>query len=81
MILKYPLSTEKIVKLIETENKIAFIVDRRASKAQIAREFEKEFKFKPIKINTQIRGSEKIAYIKLKPENPALDIATKLGIM
>jgi len=81
MILKYPISTEKVVKLIETENKLVFVVDRRASKYQIAREFEKEFKVKPLKINTEIRGSKKMAFIKLKPENPALDIATKLGIM
>jgi len=81
MILQYPLSTEKAVRIIEAENKITFIVDRRASKKEIAKEFENEFKVKPLKVNTEIKDNKKIAYIKLKPENSALDIATKLGLM
>ncbi len=81
MILQYPLSSEKIVRIMEAENKIVFTVDRRATKKEIADEFEKQFKFKPVQINTKIKGNKKIAYIKLKAENSAMDIATKLGLM
>lgn len=81
MILKYPVATEKAVRIIETENKLTFVVDRRATKKEIAEAFEEEFKIKPVSINTQIKRNKKIAYIKLKPETPALDVATKLGLM
>jgi len=81
MILQYPVSTEKAIKIIETENKLTFVVDRRTTKKDIAKAFQEEFKIKPLTINTQIKNNKKIAYIKLKPENPALDIATKLGLM
>lgn len=81
MKLLHPIATEKAVKLIEAENKLTFVVDLRATKKGIKREFEEKFKIKPISINTQIKNSRKIAYIKLKAENPAIDVATKLGLM
>jgi len=80
MILIKPITTEKAIKLLETENKISFIVDRRATKKEIAKEFEEKFKVKVKAINTMIRSNKKIAIIKLSPETPAIDIATKLGI-
>ncbi len=81
MMLKYPLRTEKAVKLIEIENTILFVVDRRANKRQIVQELQKQFNVKVASVNTEIRNNKKIAYIKLKKENPAIDIATKLGLM
>ena len=39
------------------------------------------FKVKVLKVNTLILKGKKKAYIRLAPENPAIDIATKLGIM
>ncbi len=81
MILKYPLRTEKAVKLIEIENIILFVVERNANKKQIAEEIGRQFNVKVESINTEIRNNKKIAYIKLKKENPAIDIATKLGLM
>ena len=80
-ILLEPLTTEKIIKQIELENKIAFIVKRKAKKAEIKKEIEETFKAKVEEVNTQIRNNKKIAFIKLKPESPAIDIATKLGLM
>jgi len=81
-ILIRPLSTEKSLFKIERENIIVFIVDRKATKHQIKREFERIFKVKVQKVNTHItpRG-EKVAYIKLKPEYSASEIATRLGIL
>jgi len=81
-VLKSPLVTEKIIGLVEKENKIAFIVERNSNKKQIKEAFEKVFGVKVEKITTEItmRG-EKRAIIKLKPESKAADVAVKLGIM
>ncbi|MEM5766510.1 MAG: 50S ribosomal protein L23 [Candidatus Aenigmatarchaeota archaeon] len=80
-ILKYPYTTEKSVAMIDKENKIVFIVNRKASKKQIKEAFEKLFEVKVDKVNTETTFmGEKKAYIKLKPEFKARDIATKLGI-
>lgn len=81
-ILKYASMTEKSVSLIEKENKIVFIVDRKANKKQIKEAFEKLFGAKVEKINTQITlDGKKKAYIKLKPEFKARDVAVKLGLV
>ena len=76
-----PLMTEKAVRMIETENKIVFIVVRKATKEEIKKEFESAFESKIKSINMHIRKNLKIAFIKLKEENAALNIATKLGVM
>jgi len=81
-ILRYPYMTEKSVGLIEKENKIVFIVDRKANKKQIKEAFEKLFEVKVERINTEITlKGEKKAFIKLKPEYKAGDVAVKLGIV
>jgi len=81
-ILRYPYLTEKSIGLVEKENKIVFIVDRKADKKQIKEAFEKVFEVKTQKINTEITAKgEKKAYIKLKPEFKAVDVATKLGMV
>ncbi|MDT7859003.1 MAG: 50S ribosomal protein L23 [Candidatus Aenigmarchaeota archaeon] len=81
-VLLYPLVTEKSVGMIEKENKIVFIVDRKANKKLIKEAFEKLFGVKVEKINTLItRDGKKKAFIKLKKEFKASDIAVKLGIL
>jgi len=74
--------TEKSVALIEKENKIVFAVNRKADKKQIKEAVEKVFEVKVDKVNTVItpRG-EKKAFVKLKPEFKAIDVAVKLGIV
>ena len=81
-IIKYPLSTEKTIRLMESENKMAFIVDRKANKTEIKKAIEAAYNVKVKKVNTLIRPSgKKCAYIKFSDETPAIDIATKLGLM
>ncbi|MEK6934493.1 MAG: 50S ribosomal protein L23 [Nanoarchaeota archaeon] len=80
-IIKYPLSTEKSVKLMESENKIVFIVNKKSTKQEIKKAIEEMFKVKVLNVNTTIQKGLKKAYIRLSPDNPAIDIATKLGIM
>jgi large subunit ribosomal protein L23 len=81
-ILRYPHMTEKSVALVERENKIVFVVDRKSSKTEIKQAVEKAFEVKVDKVNTEITMSgEKKAYIKLKPQFKAADVAVKLGII
>lgn len=82
-IIKYPLSTEKSIRLMEAENKLLFVVDRRAKKPEIKEELEKMFKVKVLEVNTFItnRKQQKRAYVKFSYETPAIDIATRLGLM
>ena len=80
-IIKRPLITEKTFDLIEKENKLVFIVKRKANKNQIKRAIEKLHNVKVIKVNTIITPKgEKKAFVKLHPEYSAQDIAIDLGI-
>lgn len=80
-IIKKPLVTEDTFDLIEDENKLVFIVDRKANKYQIKEAIEALYKVKVTKINTLIspRGQKK-AFIKLNSNFSAADLAIKLGI-
>jgi ribosomal protein uL23 len=80
-VIKYPLATEKSIRLMETENKLAFIVDNSATKAEIKKAVEDMFKAKVESVNTFILKSQKHAYVKFGKETPAIDIATNLGLM
>ena len=81
-IMLYPLLTEKAIGKIESENKIIFVVSRKANKTQIRWAAEKAFNIKVAKVSTLIdRKGRKKAWIKLEKEYSAGDIATKLGIM
>ena len=80
--IKHPVSTEKAVRLMESENKLTFIVDRRSKKQGLKKALEELFKIKIIKINTLILPSgKKKAYVKLSLETPAIDVATQLGLI
>jgi large subunit ribosomal protein L23 len=78
----YPLSTEKTIRLMESENKLIFIVSINSTKDQIKKAIEEEFKVKVKNVSTQIdpKGRKK-AYIRFSEETPAIDVATKLGLM
>ena len=80
-IVKYPLSTEKSIRLIETDNKLTFIVDKKAKKPEIKEAVEELFKVKVLKVNTLINNGKKKAYVKLSKDTPAIDVATQLGLM
>ncbi len=81
-VIKHPLSTEKSIRLMEAENKLIFIVDRKSKKPEIKKAVEDAFKVKVIKVNTQnTPNGTKKAYVKLSSETPAINIATQLGLM
>jgi large subunit ribosomal protein L23 len=76
-----PVVTEKAVSLVEKENKLTFVVDKRATKGDIKRAVEEMFDVKVEKVNTltTMKG-EKRAYVKLKPEYNASEIAARIGL-
>jgi|TARA_Y100000310_G_C20686413_1_gene819302 large subunit ribosomal protein L23 len=76
-----PITTEKAVMLIEIENTLTFQTERQRTKNEIKKEIEELFDVKIEKIRTLIRGNKKYTYVKLKKEFPAIDIATKLGMI
>jgi large subunit ribosomal protein L23 len=82
MTIEYPLITEKSVGLIEKENKLVFVVDKSATKHDIKKAVEELYGVKVAAVNTMIsmKGRKK-AYVKLKPEFKASDIATKLKVL
>ncbi|MDW8084573.1 MAG: 50S ribosomal protein L23 [Candidatus Caldarchaeum sp.] len=80
-VVKRVLITQDAVALIEKENKLVFIVDIRADKPLIKRAVESLYEVKVDKVNTVITSKgEKKAYVRLKPEYKASELAVKLGI-
>ena len=75
------ISTEKAVMKIEAENVLTFETDKEKTKEEIKKEIEESLGIKANKIRTLIQGNKKIAYVKLNKNNPAIDVATKLGVM
>jgi len=80
-ILINPMATEKSVRLMETENKLTFVVAKSATKEMIKKAIESMFNIKVSEVNTHIRGGKKIAFISLHPDFNAMDIANQLGVL
>jgi len=76
-----PIVTEKAVMMIELQNTLTFETSKIKTKEDIKKEFEEIFNVKVQKIRTLVKENKKYAYIKLKKQFPAIDIATKLGLM
>jgi len=76
-----PLVTEKAVMMIEAQNMLTFETEKEKTKTEIKSEIENLFKVKVEKLRTLVQGNKKYIYVKLKKEFPAIDVATKLGLM
>jgi large subunit ribosomal protein L23 len=82
LVIVYPMMSEDTVKLIETENKITFIVRTEASKVDIWRAVEELYEVKVSQVHTVITPEgKKKAYVRLSPESKASELAVKLGIL
>jgi len=82
MALKYVHMTEKSISVVEKQNKIVFIVDRKSTKKDIKNEIENEFKVKVDSVNTLVdQKGRKKAIVRLNKKYPAIDIATRLGMI
>jgi large subunit ribosomal protein L23 len=81
-IISYPLMTESASLMVEKDNKLIFAVNFKAGKADVKRAVEIMYEVKVDKVNLLItpQGVKK-AFVKLKPEYRASDVAIKLGIL
>jgi ribosomal protein L23 len=81
-IVEYPVITEKSVNLISSDNRITFVVNKTANKAQIRDAVEKLYNVKVQKINVlKDRKNRKKAMVTLKKGFSAQDLANKLGVI
>jgi large subunit ribosomal protein L23 len=80
--LKHIVPSEKATLIIDSENKLQFIVDIRTNKKEIANEVERVFETPVKSVRTMITfKGEKKAIIELEEEDKAKEIATSLGIL
>jgi large subunit ribosomal protein L23Ae len=81
-IIKYPLTTESSMKLIEDSNTLVFIVDIKSNKRQIKSAVKDLYQIEAERVNTLItpKGFKK-AYVKLSKDYDALDVANKVGVI
>jgi large subunit ribosomal protein L23 len=81
-IISFPLMTESASVMVEKDNKLIFVVNLKAGKADIKRAVEQLYAVKVKKVNLLItpQGVKK-AFVKLTPEFKASDVAIKLGIL
>ncbi len=80
--IRAPLSTEKSIRLMEAENKLVFIVDRKDTKESIKKELEERYGVTITNVNTMIGpDARKKAYVTFSEKTPAIDLATKLELM
>jgi large subunit ribosomal protein L23 len=81
-VVEYPVITEKAVDLISTQNRLTFIVNKKATKRQVKEAVEKLYNVKVKTINTLVdRKNRKKAFVTLNKAFNAQDVANKLGIL
>jgi large subunit ribosomal protein L23 len=74
--------TESASLMVEKDNKLMFIVNIKAGKNDVKKAVEQLYEVKVDKITLLITPhGEKKAFVKLKPEYKASDVAIKLGIL
>jgi large subunit ribosomal protein L23 len=76
-----PIVTEKAVMAIESKNTLTFEFEKEKTKTEIKQEIERIFKVKVDSIKTRVHKNKKYANVKLKKDFPAIDVATKLGLI
>jgi large subunit ribosomal protein L23 len=78
----YPLMTEAASLMVERDNKLIFVVNVKAGKSDVKKAVEQLYEVEVDRITVLITPQgEKKAFVKLKPEYKASDVAIKLGIL
>lgn len=80
-IIRNPVSTEKAVRLMESQNTLVFVVNSKVNKDEIAKAVEFVFRVKVDKVRIVNYENIKKAYVKLSPASNAMDVATELGMI
>jgi large subunit ribosomal protein L23 len=80
--IQYPVMTEVTSRILEAENKLVFIVNKKATKKDIKLAVEELYDVVVEKVNSTITPEgKKKAFVKLHPDYKAVDVAIKLGIL
>ncbi|MFB6233352.1 MAG: 50S ribosomal protein L23 [Haloarculaceae archaeon] len=81
MTIKYPYVTEKAVDKMDFQNKMQFVVDLDAEKAEIADAVERQFDVTVLKVTTMVTPqAEKKATVQLSEDEDAQEIASRIGV-
>lgn len=81
-IIKFVVMTEKAIQLIESQNKLVFVVDRNAEKKDIKKAVENAFSANVSNVQTMIdQLGRKKAFVRFAKAGEAGEIAIKLGIL
>ena len=81
MIVRNPYVTEKAASLSAERNALQFIVDIRATKAQVKHEIEELYGVQVIAVTTQVTPEgRKKATVTLGPADSAEELASRLGV-
>jgi large subunit ribosomal protein L23 len=80
--IQYPIMTEVTSRILESENKLVFVVNKNATKRAIKMAVEELYDVVVDRVNSTITAEgEKKAFVKLHPDYKATDVAIKLGIL
>lgn len=81
-IIMHPFVSEKTSAKVELENTLVFVVRKHATKTTIKQAIEKIYNMKVVGVNTTIGpDGNKRAYVKFSDDTPAIDLATRLGVL
>ena len=80
-IIMKPYITEKTFAMVENESKICFIVERSASKPQIAEAVKTLYNQNVTNVNTARTIYGKKAFVQFENTAKARDLATKIGML
>ena len=76
-----PYITEKTFAMVELESKICFIVNRSASKPEIAEAIHTLYDKNVVRVNTARTIYGKKAFVRFENTENARDLATKIGML
>jgi large subunit ribosomal protein L23 len=81
-VILYPLMTEVASRILESENKLVFAVNLKATKKDVRNAVEQLYEVRVQKVNVVLtpKGLKK-AFVLLHPDYKASDVAIKLGIL
>ncbi|WP_251331133.1 50S ribosomal protein L23 [Haloplanus pelagicus] len=80
-VIQHPLVTEKAMDEMDFDNKLQFVVDIDANKAEITDAIESRYDVRITKVNTQITAQgEKKAVVSLSEDDDAQEIASRIGV-
>ena len=78
----HPINTEKTMRALQENNTLVFAVEKKDRKAHVKKMVEEQFQVKVVGVRTvtNLQGKKR-AFVTLAADSPAVDVATKLGLM